>query len=89
MSESEALAQAFVSGFCINDGRVMWEAFWAMDESSSLCIWTGPNCFSSICGMGGLLSGLLPQVSQPKRNSKAEPWERVKGQPKLWLKMGA
>ena len=32
-----------------------------------------PNCFSSICGMEGLLSGLLPQVSQPKRNSKQSP----------------
>ena len=51
--------------------------------------WGGPNFFSSICGMGGLLSGLLPQVSQPKRNYKAEPWGKVKGQPKLWLKIGA
>ena len=39
--------------------------------------------------MGGLLSGLLPQVSAQKRNSKAEPWGRVKGHPKLWLKIGA
>ena len=45
--------------------------------------------FSSICGKGGLLSGLLPQVSEPKRNSKEEAWGRVKGQTKLWLKIGA
>ena len=88
-SESEVLAQDFVSGFFINDGRGMLEASWAMDESSFLWIWSGPNSFSSICGMGGLLSGLLPQVSQPKWNSKAEPWGRVKGQPKLWLKIVA
>ena len=31
------------------------------------------NCFSSICGMGGLLSGLLHHVSEQKMNSKAEP----------------
>ena len=38
---------------------------------------------------GVLLSGLLPQVSHQKQNSKAEPWGRVKGQPGLWLKIGA
>ena len=38
---------------------------------------------------GGLLSGLIPQVSHQKWNSKAEPWGRVKGQPELWLKIGA
>ena len=45
--------------------------------------------FFVILGMGGLLSGLLPQVSHQKRNSKAELWGRVKGQPELWLKIGA
>ena len=38
---------------------------------------------------GGLLSGLLHQVSHQKRNFEAEPWGRVKGQPELWLKIGA
>ena len=38
---------------------------------------------------GMLPSGMLPQVSEPKRNSKAETWGRVKGQPKLWLKIWA
>ena len=38
---------------------------------------------------GGLLSGLLHQVSHQKGNSKAEPWGRVKGQHELWLKIGA
>ena len=60
-----------------------------MDESCSLLIWPDPNCFSSICGMGRLLPGLLPQESHQKRNSKAEPWGRVKGQPELRLKIGA
>ena len=37
MSESEARAQAFVSGFCISDGRGnVGDASWAMDESSSV-----------------------------------------------------
>ena len=89
MFESDALAQAFVSGFCINDGRGMWgglmghgRIFLSVDLARS-------QLFSSICGMGGLLSGLLPQVSHQKRNSKAEPWGRLKGQPNLWLKIGA
>ena len=38
---------------------------------------------------GRTLSGLLSQVSHQKRNSKAEPWGRVKGQPEPWLKIGA
>ena len=38
---------------------------------------------------GVLLSGLIPQVSEQKRNSNAEPWGRVQGQPELWLKIGA
>ena len=71
------LSLDFVSTMAVESG----EASWAMGESSSLWIWPGPSGFSTICGMGGLLSGLLPQVSQPKRNSKAEPWGRVKGQP--------
>ena len=68
------LSLDFVSTMAVECG----EASWAMDESSSLWILPGPHCFSSICGMGGLLSGMLPQVSQPKRNSKAEPWGIVK-----------
>ena len=75
----------FVSTMAVECGEVSW----AMDESSSLWIWPGPNCFSSSCGMGGLLSGLLPQVSQQKRHSKAEPTGRVEGQANLWLKIGA
>ena len=84
MSEAEALAQAFVSGILYQ--RWPWdvgEASWAVDESSPLWIWRDPNSFSSICEMGRLLSGLLLQVSHQKRNSKAEPWGRVKGQPEL------
>ena len=89
MSETEARARACL---WILYQRWPWnvgEASWAMDESCSLWTWPDPNCFSSICGMGGLLSGLLPQVSHQKRNSKAEPWGRVKGQPELCLKIGA
>ena len=37
---------------------------------------------------GVLLSGLIPQVSDQKRNSNAEPWGRVKGQHELWLIIG-
>ena len=50
------LSLDFLSSMAVECG----EASWAMEESSSLWIWPGPNGFSSICEMGGLLSGLLP-----------------------------
>ena len=89
MSESEARAQAFVSGFCISDGRGMLGVLMGHGRILLSVDLAQSQLFSSICGMGGLLSGLLPQVSHQKRNSKAEPWGRVKGQPELWLKFGA
>ena len=44
--------------------------------------------FSSICGLGGLLSGLLPQESHQKRSFKGDRWGRVKGQTELRLNLG-
>ena len=80
MSESEARAQAFVSGFCISDIRVMLGRPHGPWTNLALCGFGPiPNSFSSIGGTGGLLSCLLPQVSHQKRNSKAEPWGSVKG----------
>ena len=75
MIKSEARAQAFFTEFCISDGCGMAEASRAMDESCSL--WTCPdaNCFSSICVMGGLLSGLFRQVSHQRGIPKLSPVE--------------
>ena len=86
MSESEARAQAFVSGFCISDGRGMlgrphgpWTNLLSVDLARSQLFFV--NLWD-----GRTPSGLLPLLSHKKWNSKAEPWGRVKGQPELWLK---
>ena len=58
--------------------RILFSVDLARSQLFSVNLWDGRTPFSFIT------SG-VPQ----KRNSKAEPWGRVKGQPELWLKMGA
>ena len=90
MSESEAHAQAFFSGFCFSDGRGMLERPLGPWTHLALCGFGPiPLVFRQSVGWEDSFSGLLPEVSHQKRNSKAEPWGRVKGHPELWLKIGA
>ena len=89
MSDSEARDQAFVSGFCISDGRGMLER--------PLGPWTN----LALCGHGPILIVFRQSVGWEdsfqvcflrcltKEEFKAELWGRVKGQPELWLKIGA
>ena len=89
MSESEARSQAFVSGFCIRDGVECWRGLMGHGRILLSVDWARSQLFFVNLWKGGLLSGLLPQGYHQKRNSKAEPLGRVKGQPELWLKIGA
>ena len=81
MSESEARAQASVSGFCISDGRGMLGMLHGPWTNLTLCGWQDPNCFSLICGMGGLHSGLLPQLSHLRGIPKQSPGEERRDNP--------
>ena len=89
MSESEARAQLLSLDFVSAMAVECWGGLMGHGQILLSVDFALSKLFSSICGLGGLLSGLLPQVSHQKRNSKAEPWGRVKGQPELWLKIGA
>ena len=82
MSESEARAQAFVSGFCISDGRGMLGRPHGPWTNLALCGFGPIPIWGSICGMGAVLSVCLP-------HSKAEHWGGANGQHELWLKIGA
>ena len=89
MSVSEGRAQAFVSGFCISDGRGM------------LGRRHGPWTNLALCGFGPIPIVFRQSVGwrtpfrfvtsgvPPKEKFKAEPWGRVKGQPELRLQSGA
>ena len=74
-SESEALAQAFVPGFCINDGRGMWGGLMGLGQIFLSVYLARSQSFSSISGMGGPISGLLPQVSDKRGIPKQSPGE--------------
>ena len=74
-SESGALAQAFVPGFCINDGSGMWGGLMGLARILLSVDLARSQCFSSISGMGGPLSGLLPQVSDKRGIPKQSPGE--------------
>ena len=65
-------------GGLMGHGRIVLSVDLARSQLFFVNLWDGRTPFMFV-------SSGVP----PKRNSKAEPWGRVKGHPELWLKIGA
>ena len=86
MCESEARAQAFVSGFCIRDGRGMLGRPHGPWTNIALC---GSLLFFVNLGDGRTPFSFVTSGVPPKEEFQSRALERVKGQPELWLKIEA